>query len=504
MAQVTIETSVGRVAGIEVDGVRVFRSIPFAQAERFAPPARPTPWSGVRSAVEPGPVAPQNPSVLGPLIGVDLRTASEDCLTLNVWTPGPGRRPVMVWIHGGAFVMGAGSQPIYDGAQLARRGDVVVVTLNYRLGALGFLRLDDLAPGVLPAAGNQGLLDQIAALEWVRDEIAAFGGDPRQVTVFGESAGAMSVATLLAVPRAQGLFCRAILQSGAANFTATRDMAAEVGHAFLRELGLAPSEAARLREAPLSRLLEAQERTFLEHTRAGRLGLPFAPVVDGDVLPAHPLVAIGQGVAREIPVLAGTNLDENKLFAVSDGGARTLDEPRLLRRLVRNLPGPVAERGARAEQAVAVYREARRARGESTTPPELWSAIETDRVFRYPVTRLAELARTHQPGVYAYLFTWTSPLLDGALGACHALELPFVFGTLTDPRIAAFTGGGPDAEALAGRVQEAWLAFARTGDPGWPAYDVTRRATMLLGRQSGVEHAPREPERRFWEFWDGT
>jgi para-nitrobenzyl esterase len=501
---VTIETSLGRVAGVEADGVRVFRGIPFARAQRFAPPVRPEPWVGVRRAVEPGPVAPQNPSVLGPLVGVDPRTASEDCLTLNVWTPGPGRRPVMVWIHGGAFVMGAGSQPIYDGAQLARRGDVVVVTLNYRLGALGFLRLDDLAPEGLRAAGNQGLLDQIAALEWVRDEIAAFGGDPRAVTLFGESAGAMSVATLLAVPRAQGLFCRAILQSGAANFTATREVAAEVADAFLRELGLAPREAGRLREAPLSRLLAAQERIFVERTRAGQHGLPFAPVVDGEVLPVHPLAAVRQGVVRDVAVLAGTNLDENKLFSVSDGAARTLDEPRLLRRLTRNLPGPVAERAARAAEAIVVYREARGARGEPTTPPELWSAIETDRVFRYPVTRLAELARAHQPRVYTYLFTWTSPLLDGALGACHALELPFVFGTLADPRIAAFTGGGPEAEALAARMQEAWLAFVRTGDPGWPAYDATRRATMRLGRTSGVEDAPREPERRFWEFWDGA
>ncbi|HLK11626.1 MAG TPA: carboxylesterase/lipase family protein [Candidatus Binatia bacterium] len=501
---VTVETSLGRLRGVEENGLHVFRGVPFARARRFAPPVRPEPWAGVRSAAEPGPTAHQNASVLGPLIGVDLRNASEDCLSLNVWTPGPGRRPVMVWIHGGAFVMGAGSQPIYDGARLARHGDVVVVTINYRLGVLGFLRLDDCAPGTLPAAGNQGLLDQVVALEWVRDEIAAFGGDPREVTVFGESAGAMSVATLLGVPRARGLFRRAILESGAANFTASRETAAEVAHAFLHELGLAPHEAARLGEAPVTRLLEAQERTFLERTRAGRLGLPFVPVIDGEVLPAHPLAAVGDGLARDVALLAGTNLDENKLFAVTDGKARTLDEPTLLRRLGRNVPGPVGERAARAEQAVAVYRAARTARGERTTPPELWSAIETDRIFRYPAMRLAERQRTHQPAVHTYLFTWASPLLDGVLGACHALELPFVFGTLADPRIATFTGRGPDAQALSARMQDAWLAFARTGDPGWPAYDAGRRATMLLGRECGIEDAPREPERRFWEFWDGT
>jgi para-nitrobenzyl esterase len=504
----TVETSYGKLQGFDESGVRVFRGIPYAQppigARRFRAPDRPLPWAGVRTAHDFGPAAQQNPNALGPL-GFDIGPMDEDCLSLNVWTPGcdGARRPVLVWIHGGAFILGAGSQALYDGATLARRGDVVVVTINYRLGAFGFLDLSEAGVG----DANLGMRDQIAALEWVRDEIAAFGGNPDNVTIFGESAGSISVAALLGTPRAQGLFHRAILQSGAANFAGSRAQAARVAAAFLKEMSLTSAESFKLREAPPAQLLEAQQRVYLAMQGQVR-GLPFAPVVDGDLLPQHPFEAIRAGLVKDVPVLVGSNLDELKLFVVMDPEARWLDEAALLKRCEHNSSGADASGVSHGQRAIDTYRSARATRGAATTPPELWFAIESDRVFRYPAMRLAAAQRAHQPHTYAYLFSWPSPFMEGMLGACHALELPFVFGTFNDPMIGQFAGGGPAANGLAERIQDAWLAFARTGNPAcprvgeWPAYDATRRATMILDADSRVEHAPLEDERRSWEFWD--
>ncbi len=564
-----VTTSRGRLEGQDEAGLVVFRGVPYAAspagARRFLPPDPPELWGGVRPAQAFGLAAPQNAAEMGPLFRLGLGATGEDCLSLNVWTPAldDARRPVMVWIHGGAFVLGAGSQLLYDGAALARRGDVVVVTINYRLGVLGFLHLATRFGADLPASGNEGLLDQIAALAWVRDEIAAFGGDPGNVTIFGESAGSMSVATLLGAPGAAGLFHRAILQSGAANYVWPRTIAAAIADAVLDTLGV--DGAAALRALPVDRVLAAQRRVFLaavlgtDHvldglspgaqrlvgaaflglalarrplgqagaalTRglAGYLrrrregpapgqaaealaalrgrGLPFQPVVDGDALPRPPLDAIADGHAGRVPVLVGTNRDESKLFLFLDPEGGVLDQAGLEARAVELM-------GARAGRVIAVYREARRARGESVAPAELWSAIESDRTMRHPAMRLAERQRAHQPRTFAYLFTWSSPFMGGALGACHALELPFVFGTLGHPMLRPFAGKGPAAEALAARIQDAWIAFARTGDPSsrglgaWPAYDAAARATMILDRECRIEGAPREPERAVWDTVD--
>ena len=549
----------------------MFRGLPFARPPvgplRFRPPEPPEPWSGVRDAARFGPSASQNGALVGPLMSLGISRTGEDCLYLNVWTPAAdrGRRPVLVWIHGGAFVLGSGSQMLYDGATLARRGDVVVVTVNYRLGALGFLRLRDRFGERLPASGNEGLLDQVAALEWVRDEIAAFGGDPGSVTIFGESAGAMSCATLLGMPRARGLFHRAILQSGAANYLWPRATASRIADQVLTDLAVASPED--LRAAAPARLLAAQRRLFMdlmlgEHHVLGTLspagqrvagavflgltlarrrfggftapvarglldllrrrgrrrrapaapemaalralrtqGLPFQPVIDGDVIPRHPLAAIRDGAARGIPLLIGTNLDEARLFAPLDPEASTLDEAELLARCREAIPGGTDA----ARRAIAVYRDARAARGERVEPGDLWFAIESDRTMRYPAMRLAALQAAHQPETYAYLFTWPSPAMGGLFGACHALELPFLFGTLEHPLIRPFTGKGPAAHVLAGQIQDSWIAFARTGRPAhagigdWPAYDTAHRRTMILDRQCRVEPAPRDAERRFWE-----
>ena len=508
MQESIVETSYGKVRGQTAHDVTVFRAIPYARppvgSRRFFPPARPEAWPGVRDATKVGRAAPQNPSPLMAMLGSHVRVLDEDCLTLDVATPAPdgGKRPVMVWIHGGAFILGAGSDPMYDGGTLARVGDVVVVTINYRLGALGFLDLAAATENRVPAPGNQGLRDQIAALEWVRDEIAAFGGDPDNVTVFGESAGAISVGTLLGAPAARGLFRRAILQSGAPNFVNPRDVSERVAREVLTELGIPRTEAARILDVPVERLLGVQLRIA---NRGGVGGLPFAPSIDGITLPQHPFHTIAAGGVRDVGVLVGTTLEEMKLFMMMDPKAKTLDDAGLLRRCARMVPGTDPERAARV---VETYRDARAARGMPVTPPELWCAIDSDKQFRYPSTRVAELQRAHGADAFSYLFTWRSPLMEGALGACHALELPFVWGTLVHPALALFAGSGETATRLAHRMQEAWVAFARTGNPSthalpWPGYDVPRRATMIFGPESGVEDSPLEPERRFWEFWDG-
>ena len=579
MTQPLVETSYGKLRGREERGICIFRGIPYARpplgALRYRPPERPQPWAGVREAREFGRAAPQDPNALGPILRLGIGGTSEDCLTLNIWTPatGAGRRPVLVWVHGGAFILGAGSQSLYDGATLARRGDVVVVTINYRLGALGFLRLGD-RPGASPiATGNEGLLDQIAALEWVRSEIAAFGGDAGNVTLFGESAGAMSCATLLGTSRAQGLFHRAILQSGSANYVSSREAAARVAEAYLRELDLGADEAAALLDEPPDRIIGAQRRfflglllepkrvfsgKFLEPRRIGvtmflasvmlwrvlrrlirfilgslldlarqrpkrrrarfrslfaslftqprGLELPFQPVLDGALLQQHPFDAIGDGLAADVPVLVGTNRDESRLFMLMDPEASFLDEAMLLARCKARFYNRDDGGGSLARRALDTYRQARAARGESTAPRDLWYAMESDRSMRHPAMHLAMLQSAQQAQTYTYLFNWPSPLMGGILGSCHALELPFVFGTLDHPLLRGFAGSHLcGARELAARIQDAWLNFARRGNPAhsglgpWPAYDATRRATMILDRECGVEDAPREPERAFWD-----
>lgn len=502
------ETRCGRIRGTLEEGLCVFRGIPYAEpptgSRRFRAPRPPAPWSGVRDARNFGAPAPQIPGMLARLLGSDTERASEDCLFLNLWTPAldEGRRPVMVWIHGGSFNSGSAGSPIFDGSWLARQG-VVVVTFNYRLGALGFLALQELEEEEEGVFGNIGLLDQIALLEWVRENVSWFGGDPECVTVFGESAGAMSAGTLLAAPRTRGLFHRAVLQSGGAENVSSREEAARVGARFLEELGWGGADAERLRSVPVGDLLAAQQRTVAKMWRSVP-GLAFQPVVDGSVVPAPPLERIRSGCAARIPLMAGSNRDEYKLWHLADPKARELDHAALLRRCRRNLPGEDGDGISRAERAIETYSRARQGRS-SVEPSELWVAIESDRLIRAPALRLAESQQRHQRQTYAYLFTWASPAMEGALGSCHALEIPFVFGTFRHPGISALVGAGAAAERLSSVMQAAWVAFARTGDPNhpglgdWLPYDPEARPTQLLGARCELVNAPFEEERRFWD-----
>lgn len=492
----TASTTHGQVRGTEHGATLRFAGIPFAAPpvgdRRWRPPAPAEPWAGVRDATAFGPVAMQNPDMMTAFLGIEPEPSDEDCLYLNVYTPAAddARRPVMVWIHGGAFFMGSGSSPMYDGTVLVERGDVVLVTVNYRLGAFGFLELGWLDED-RAGSGNLGLLDQIAALEWVRDNISGFGGDPGNVTVFGESAGGMSVTSLLAAEAASGLFHKAIAQSGAAQSAATPEQAEIQARRFVERLGVSTAEdlpavtAEQLLEVQGQIVIEAMSNVepFLEEGVSA--GLPFRPVEDGRALPTSVLAAIRSGSARGVPMITGTTRDEWRLFALMDFEA--VDEAVLRKRL--------AAFTGDADKALAVYADVVAA----AAPKDAFTVVATDMVFRHPAVELGEAQLAQNPDVWEYLFSWATPALFGLLGSCHAIELPFVFGLVDRPQMAAFLGEDPPVE-LGHALQDAWVAFARTGDPGpdWPRYDLERRAVREFGATVGVLEDPDAARREFW------
>ena len=491
-----IETSSGRLEGAAERDVLVFRGIPFAKPPvgplRFRPPEPPEPWTGIREATTFGPGAPQGANPFEMLLTVLVPETSEDCLYLNVFTPGTtGKRPVLVWIHGGGNVVGAGSQELYDASELVRHGDIVIVTLNYRLGIFGFLHGTSVAGETFLTSGNEGLLDQVAALRWVQQEIAAFGGDPDNVTIFGQSAGSMNIAAVMGMPSARGLFHKAILQSsGTASHSMPPEAAARVFTAILAAAGLSPANAGQLRAFSGEALLDLQ-------TRVGMVTGGFFPVIDGEVLPRSTYEAIADGEAAGIPVIVGTVRDEFSMFMIPDPAIAALDDASLQARVEAIVPG-------RGREAIDLYRSARRARGEDVSPPALWIAMMTDHDFFVPAMRFAALQAQHAP-VYGYLFTYPSPAMGGAFGSIHGLELPFLWGFDNEPGLATLVGDAAAAAPLSAAIQDAWLAFARTGDPSsegvgvWPSYDAGQRATMILDLESGIMDAPREAERQFWE-----
>ncbi len=435
----------------------------------------------------------------------DIGEPNEDCLFLNVWTPvcDAKRRPVMVFIHGGGFTIGAGSQDMYDGEVLAQRGDVVVVTFNYRLGVFGFGFFGDLLDSSLGATSNNGLRDQIAALTWVRDNIDGFGGDPENVTIFGESAGAMSIGSLLAIPSARGLFRRAIAQSGAAHHATTRAESTRMTELVLRGVDASAAHPDKLWSASTAELVVAQRACFRETILRGPVGrrLPQAamtllPVGDGDLMTDGPFDSIAAGAAAGIDLLVGATADEwNYFLFFVEPNKRRIDAAALSKICEKRLPG-------RGDEAIALYT---RVFGESLPLWRIYAAIESDRMFRIPALRLAEAQSARHAKTFMYHFTFRSPLCEGEMGACHAIEIPFVFGLVDGTFGRAFTGGGADALALAPRVLHAWASFARTGDPShdglpaWHPYDTSTRYTMRLGPTCELESAPLEAVRAFWD-----
>lgn len=492
-----VETTNGNVAGLQREGHLAFYGIPYAADPsgvlRFRPPLPAASWTGARDATKPGFAAPQSGHAIPGFAASDPQ--SEDCLNLNVFTPAAdgNQRPVMFWIHGGGFTHGSGYEDLYNGRRLAVRGDVVVVTINYRLGALGYLYLGDHLPNAGVSA-NCGQLDQVAALEWVRDNIANFGGDPGNVTIFGESAGAAAVGTLLAMPAAKGLFQRAIMQSGSGRAN-DRTHGAQIVADMLDALGPEITYAERLLSIPAEDMVEAQGKVVAKASRAA--GLPFGPIQDGDTLPLRPIDAIAEGSAANVPVLIGTNRDEVKLFAATTRRDE-IDEATLEKLTGAMLPDTEA---GDLRELIGTYRASRNAKGLPATNLDILDAIGSDVRFRVPALRTAEAQVRHQPDTYAYLFTYASPARRGALGSCHALEMPFVFGTLDAPTQDRFAGTGPQVEALSHNMMDAWLSFARTGKPGhtrigdWPAYSAASRPTMVFDIESGLESDPFGEER---------
>lgn len=476
-------TSQGAVRGrMSDDGVASFLGIPYAAApfgpRRFRAPVPPASWEGVRKADAYGATVPKAPYVppFDVLIPEDSGRDGENCLNLNVWTPEPGPNgglPVLVWLHGGAFSNGSGSVPAYDGSAFARDG-VVCVTINYRLGVDGFLHLDGVPD-------NRGLLDQIAALAWVRDNITSFGGDPGRVTVFGESAGAMSIGALLGMEQARGLFRRAVLQSGAAHHFLRPASAAMITARLAGQLGIAPTAEA-FAAVPVAELLPAQGKLRAElggrpdpalWGEAALNMMPFEPVLPDLRMP---------GPDCGVELMVGSNREEYRLFMVPTERMDTITEERL--RLT------VSGYGLDAGTALAVYGDAR----PGATPGELFDAVVTDWFYRIPALRLAEAV----PGSFVYEFGWRSPRFGGRLGACHASELGFVFDNLHDPSYAPMLGDRPP-QRLADAMHGAWVAFATTGDPGWAAYDAPGRTTMVFGEeQPAPEQDPRAAERALW------
>ncbi|NMI00603.1 carboxylesterase/lipase family protein [Pseudonocardia acidicola] len=471
-----VTTGAGRVRGRFVDGVARFRSVPYAAAPvgalRFAAPAPARPWDGVREAGEPGPNAPQ---VSRGIAGIDLAPVigtgwqrGDEYLTVDVWTPDPTAAglPVMVFVHGGAFVAGSGSAAAYDGTAFARSG-VVLVTVNYRLGAEGFLPV----PG---GATNVGLRDQIAALEWVQRNAASFGGDAGNVTVFGESAGAMSIADLLASPPARGLFRRAVLQSGHAEMVRTPGPAARLVEQVAELLGVRP-DVADFRARSIDDLLavqatvsDPQRRVDLREDDGSDPGYglgAFLPIVGDDVLPEHPLTALRGGASGAIDLLIGTNSEEMNLYLVPSG-------------VVDVLTAEQAGAAVRAVRADADDLLQRYGLGtDGGRPGTVFSAAMTDLVFRAPAQRVAQ---AHAGRTHVYEFAWRSPAFDGRLGACHAVELPFVFDTLAAAGGRNGLVGAAPPQEVATLMHRAWVGFATGGDPGWPEHTADRPEVLRI------------------------
>ncbi|MYT74454.1 MULTISPECIES: carboxylesterase family protein [unclassified Streptomyces] len=475
-----VTTAQGTLRGhTDAQGIASFLGIPYAAPpfgpRRFRAPAPAEPWTGERDATGYGPTAPKAPYT-PPFDALIPETSvpGEDCLNLNVWTPEPGpgaRLPVLVWLHGGSFSNGSANSSGYRGETFARDG-VVFVGVNYRLGTDGFLHL----PG---APDNRGLLDQIAALEWVRDNIAAFGGDPDRVTVFGESAGGMAIGQLLAHPGARGLLRRAVLQSGACHHFVRPETARSIGARLAEKLGV-PHTAEAFAAVPMPELLTAQAALPMDLVtrpdpavwgEATLNAMVFEPVADGLALPGPDL---------GVDLLVGSNREENRLFMVPTGRFHSITE----------------ERARRGATAYGADYDAYRAGRPGAEPGELLEAIGTDWFYRIPAVRLAESV----PGSHLYEFAWRSPQFDGELGACHALELGFVFDLLDDPDYLPMAGEKAPGE-LARTMHAVWVAFAATGDPGWAAYDPAGERTTMVFDADGcrTESDPRAAERKLWQ-----
>lgn len=508
----TVSTVAGKISGFTEDnGTICFRGIPYGAPtdgpNRFLPPQPVTSWTGVRECIDWGERCKQGAMQLGRtssggpeknktdeadarermrvLIettgGGDIGPMGEDCLNLNVWTPGldDAKRPVMVWFHGGGFANGSANNPMYFGDHLARRGDVVVVTVNHRLGVLGYLHLDDVGGEAFAGSGTAGVLDLVRALEWVRDNIAGLGGDPGKVMIFGQSGGGAKVSTVLAMPSAQGLVHRAAIQSGPGLRSVTAEQGDAVARALLHELDIPLTDVARIQEVPVRALAGAQ-RAALRAAGVGGMGL--APVLDGDTLPTHPFDPVASPTQRDVPILVGCTPDELTFFQAFDPrfGHLSMEEVR---------PGLEAAWGERTDERIALLERVR----PYATPSFLSAWSGSTGFFTGSFAIAQRKASAGGAAAFAYLLSWKTSLLGGILGAPHNLCIPLVFD---NNERAPYCGDGPDGRRLIDEFCDAWIAFARTGDPShagipsWPAYDTEDRSVMVFDRPTRVESDP--------------
>jgi para-nitrobenzyl esterase len=485
---VVAETATGKVRGVVVQDIKIFKGIPYggttAGKNRFMPPTKPTAWTGTRDALAYGPTAPQTG---GGARRPGAPEEGEDCLVLNVFTPalsGGRKRPVLVWLHGGGFSTGSGSGAILDGTSLAHTHDVVVVTINHRLNVFGFTYLGEAAGSDFVLSGGAGMLDIVAALQWVRDNVERFGGDPGLVTIFGQSGGGRKVATLMSMPSATGLFHRAIIESGAVLRLTTKEDAVRATELLLAEVGLKPNQARDLQTVPVERLLAANAAVGRTITLREPGMTPNSPMVDGTALPRHPWDPDGPALSAGIPLLIGYARTEETLYDRPTPELLALDEAGLKARVAKRL-------GTDPQQAIDTFRKAH----PDLTPWDLWILIATDHP-RGTYSRELAKRKADQGGApaFAYRFDWETPEGGGHMRSPHTIEIPFVFNNI---KIAGqLISKMPEAYALAEKVSAAWVAFARSGDPNtpklpkWPAYSAKSRDTMLFNNQSRIEKDP--------------
>ncbi|MHA2330316.1 MAG: carboxylesterase/lipase family protein, partial [Candidatus Hodarchaeales archaeon] len=474
-----ISTTSGKLRGYKENGLEIFKGIPYAQPPigdlRFSDTVEKEPWDGILKALEYGPIAPQTL-----LSDSDLfsHPKSEDCLTLNIWTTAcdNNKRPVMFWIHGGAFIFGGAPSPRFNGKFLSQRGDICVVTINYRLGVLGNLFVPD-------KVSNLGFLDQITALKWVQDNIAEFGGNPANITLFGESAGSQSICTLLSMPAARGLFQRAICESGSPTPQGHQpESGIHSAELLFSNLGIKMGDIDALREMPFEKLIEIDRKTRMEKMEKRDFS-GYPPIIDGIRVPEHPFITIGEGLSKDVDLIVGNNLDEATYFMVPNPQMQEFSWDDLQTGVTLLLSRYNLEKN-KTEKLINFFKKSK------DDPFDVMSAITTELGTRYNARKVVEAQLNHSRNVYMYLFTYRTSVQGGRYGATHALEIPFVFGTLGDEPYRVYPKRDEINSKISEKMMDSWISFAKTGNPNhdgipkWPTYDIKNRYKILFGNET--------------------